>query len=725
MLIDDIGTIANRAAAVVVSATMTAEMGTTPRTDARSPLAMSDDRPTVSSPDDDPYLHLEQIEARRSLEWVDAQNRRTLDVFGGSGLETESNALRQILDRPDRIPHVSRVAGHLRNFWRDETNPRGLLRRTTMASWLSSAPDWDVVLDLDALAREEREDWVFAGAQGLPQDERRSLLRLSRGGSDASVMREFDAVDGRFVDNGFQLPEAKGSAAWLDADTLLVASTVGGEDFVTGAGYARTVRRWRRGTPFEDAPIVFETAKEHMSVWAAPDRRHPEMPVYVVEQLGFFDTRTWLLRPNDEPVRFDVPADARLDIEADRMVVRPRTDAFVGGVDWRAGTLMIGSRDAFLAGEPHFETLFAPAERCAIEWFTFVDGAILVHVKDRLRSRYDRWRLEGGKWTNRPVPDLPDVGEVSVWPLDTHDLESDGTLLVSTSDPVTPPTLALLSPGETRATVVKRAPVDFDATGLVVTRHEAVADDGVRIPYVQIGPTTATGDAPVLMTGYGGFELSEEPYYDAVAGSLWLERGGTRVITHLRGGGEFGPAWHDAGRLANKRVSHDDFACIAQDLVTRGITVPTRIAAEGASNGGLLIANMLVRYPERFGALFCAIPLIDMRRYARLLAGASWISEYGDPAKPEDWAFIRTFSAYHLAESGRVYPPILIASSRSDDRVHPGHGRKMAAKLQAMGYDASYFEPATGGHGYGKDNEARARLAALGMRFLREKIGWP
>ena len=296
-------------------------------------------------------------------------------------------------------------------------------------------------------------------------------------------------------------------------------------------------------------------------------------------------------------------------------------------------------------------------------------------------------------------------------------------MLANIQDPLTPSSLMLIE-GVQSPAVLKRAPKTFSADGFVVTQHEAISIDGERIPYVQTGPAAATGDAPVHLKAYGGFAVSERPYYNSAIGKLWLERGGTSVLANIRGGGEFGTRWHDAGRYAGKRLTHDDFADVAADLVKRGVTCPGRIAAEGGSNGGILISNMLTRYPERFGALFCTIPLIDMRRYTKLLAGASWIAEYGDPDNPEDWAFLQTYSAYHLAEPGRRYPPILIATSRRDDRVHPGHARKMAAKLQAMGYEAYFYEPAAGGHGYGKDNSERAAFTALGYNFLRRAIGW-
>jgi prolyl oligopeptidase len=322
------------------------------------------------------------------------------------------------------------------------------------------------------------------------------------------------------------------------------------------------------------------------------------------------------------------------------------------------------------------------------------------------------------------LPGLPGIGVVDVWTLDRHPSESNGDLLANVQDPLTPPSLLLIERGVASPIVLKQAPKTFTADGLVVTQHEAISVDGERIPYVQTGPAGETGDAPVYMSAYGGFGLAVKPYYNSSLGKLWLERGGTIVQANLRGGGEFGTRWHDAGRLAGKKLSHDDFAAVAADLVRRGVTRAKRIAAQGGSNGGILITNMLVRYPERFGALFCTIPLIDMRRYTKLLAGASWIAEYGDPDKPDEWEWLKTYSAYHNVRAGQSYPPILIATTRRDDRVHPGHARKMAAKLQAMGYEAWFYEPAAGGHGYGKDNKERAGFEVLGYRFLKEKIGW-
>ena len=386
-------------------------------------------------------------------------------------------------------------------------------------------------------------------------------------------------------------------------------------------------------------------------------------------------------------------------------------------------TLLGISLPAFLAGARDFTVLFEPGERRALQGFFWSNGPLILSILDELKPVFEVLTPSPQGWSRSKLAGLPEIGVVNVWRFDMQESESNGDLLANAQDPITPGTLSLIEPG--RAPVVlKRAPRTFSADGLVVARHEAIAIDGERIPYVQVGPPGETGDAPVLMSGYGGFGVAQLPYYSSAVGKLWLERGGTSVTANIRGGGEFGSRWHDAGRLAHKPVSHDDFAAVAADLVRRGVTRPQRIAAEGGSNGGILITNMLTRYPERFGALFCTIPLIDMRRYSKLLAGASWIAEYGDPDKPEDWAFLQGYSAYHQAEPGRRYPPILLATTRKDDRVHPGHARKMAAKLQAMGYEAYFYEPAAGGHGYGKDNKDAAAFVALGYAFLREKIGW-
>lgn len=684
----------------------------------------SDARPTAAAPDDDPYLWLEDVEGARALAWVDAETRRTLDTFGTAQWAADRDVLAAILDRPDKIPLVARRGPWLYNFWTAAQNPRGLWRRCTPESFRLDRPSWDILIDLDALSVAEKEDWIWGGATTRPGTHDRAIVRLSRGGSDAVVLREFDLPARTFASDGFRLEEAKGQVSWVDADSLLLASAWGGD--VTTSGYARTVRLWRRGTDAGAAPVIFEVPRESMASSAFVDRTDAEGAVLFYDQIGFFDVNLWFGRaPDGARVALDLPTDIQVDVRDGWMALKRRTDWTIAGRSYPGDTVLGVRLDAFLAGSREFVVLFEPAARRALQDFTWVAGRLVLSILDNLQPVFEVLTPSQGAWTRSTLSGLPQVGVASVWPLDSEISESNGDLLASVQDPITPPSLMLIAGSRGAPMMLKRSPPTFSSEGLVVTRHEAVSADGERIPYVQTGPAGETGDAPVHLTAYGGFGISSLPYYNATIGKLWLERGGTSVVANIRGGGEFGTVWHDAGRFAGKRLSHDDFAAVAADLVRRGVTRPGRIAAEGGSNGGILIANMLTRYPERFGALFCTIPLIDMRRYSKLLAGASWIAEYGDPDKPKEWAWLQTYSAYHQAVPGQTYPPILIATTRRDDRVHPGHARKMAAKLQAMSYEQVYFyEPAAGGHGYGKDNKERAAFSALGYTFLREKIGW-
>ena len=681
-----------------------------------------DDRPTLAAPDDDPYLWLEDIDGAQALGFVERQNQLTLAKFGGGRFERNRDELAAIYDRPDNIPCVTRRDGLLYNLWKDAASPRGLWRRTTLAEFRKPVPEWEILLDLDRLAADEGRDWLLSWTQMLPGHPSRALLSLSRGGSDAVTLREFDLDSRCFVTDGFILSEAKSGAEWLDPDTLLLASPLGA-DMATTSGYARTIRLWRRGTDAKHAPIIFETPSTSMRTFAYVDRSDPGRRIWFIEQIDFFNFNCWLGDEAGARAKLELPTDIWMQPHADWLAVKLRSAWTTGGNTYAPDTVLGISFSAFLAGDRRFTTLFEPSPRRALTGLFWGAGRLVLSILDELQPLYEVWTPSDAAWTCARLPGLPEISTVDVWPLDAYQDQSTGDLLANTQDPLTPSSLSLIADFASPA-LLKQAPRTFSADGLVVTRHEAVSIDGERIPYVQTGPAGATGDAPVYMTAYGGFGHTVCPVYHSAQGKFWLEQGGTTVQANIRGGGEFGTRWHDAGRLAGKRLSHDDFAAVAADLVRRGITRPERIAAEGGSNGGILITNMLTRYPERFGALFCTIPLIDMRRYTKLLAGASWIAEYGDPDKPEDWAWLQTYSAYHAAKPGQKYPPILIATTRRDDRVHPGHARKMAAKLQAMGYEAYFYEPAAGGHGYGKDNKERAAFQVLGYAFLKDKIGW-
>jgi prolyl oligopeptidase len=681
-----------------------------------------DDRPTIAAPDDDPYLWLEEIEGERALDFIEQQNKRTLERFGDAGFADDRDTLAAIYDRPDNIPYVMRRGGLLYNLWKDTNNPRGLWRRTTLEEFRGPNPKWDVLVNLDNLAAAENQDWLLNWTQTLPPTHARAILSLSRGGSDAVTLREFDMKTKTFVADGFVLPEAKGGADWFDADTLLLSSAYG-EGMATTSGYARTIRRWRRGHGVDAAPVIVETSPDNMGVFAEVDRTGASPRVWFDERLDFFNHNVWLGDEAGARLKLEIPTDTWMEAHHDWLVVKLRTAWTVGGQNFAPDVVLGISLSAFVKGDRNFTLVFEPGPRRALQDFFWAAGRLVLSILDELRPVFEILTPSGNGWTRAGLPGLPEIGVVDIQCFDRYQSESNGDLRANIQDPLTPPSLMLIE-GIGSPALLKQAPRTFSADGLVITQHEAISIDGERIPYVQTGPTAETGDAPVYMSAYGGFGLAVRPYYSSALGKLWLERGGTCVQANIRGGGEFGTCWHDAGRYAGKRLAHDDFAAVAADLVRRGVTRANRIAAEGGSNGGILISNMLTRYPERFGALFCTIPLIDMRRYTKLLAGASWIAEYGDPDKPEEWAWLQTYSAYHAAKPGQKYPPILIATTRRDDRVHPGHARKMTAKLQAVGYEAYLYEPAAGGHGYGKDNKERAAFTALGYGFLRNKIGW-
>ena len=679
--------------------------------------------PNLLDPDADPRLWLEEVDGDAALEWVAAQNARTLAAFDDAALQADADGLAEIMDRPDNIPYITRRGGKIYNFWKDAEHVRGLWRRTTLESYQTDAPDWEIVLDVDALAEADGEDWVFQGAADITADGELAILRLSRGGGDAVVMREFNLMTCDFTPNGYALPEAKGNAEWFDRDTLLV-NTALGENAATSSGYARTIRVWQRGTDWVKAPVIFEIEAAHMACWASVDEEDPDRRLLFVDQIDFYHYDLWIGDLTGAKTKIDLPSDAWAWWQRGWFAIQPRSEWTLGEITYPAGTVLGIGLDDFLGGSRDMQVLFEPGPRRICSGFSWVDGKLLVSVMDDLKPRHEIHTpgIEG--WMHETLGHLPEIGVVSVGRLDENGSESDGTLLANVQDPLTPSRLLLTNTQSAAPVILKRAPVAFNVDGQKVSRHEAISVDGERIPYVQIGPAIETGDAPVHLSGYGGFNIATQPVYRAGIGKLWLERGGTAVITHIRGGGEFGPPWHRAGQREGKALSHDDFAAIAADLVRRGVTKPNRIAAEGGSNGGILITNMATRYPKRFGALFCTIPLVDMRRYSKLLAGASWIAEYGDPDKAEDWEFLRHISAYHTIQAHPSSPPILIATTRRDDRVHPGHARKMAHKMQELGQRAWFYELDTGGHSYGKTNRERAHFTALGYAFLRRSIGW-
>ncbi|MGJ6126466.1 prolyl oligopeptidase family serine peptidase [Mycolicibacterium sp. Y3] len=667
---------------------------------------MSSGTDPVASLAPDLNLWLEDITGDDALAWVRAHNEPTLAALAGEQFEAMRAEALEVLDTDARIPYVRRRGEHLYNFWRDEANPRGLWRRTTLESYRTEAPVWDVVIDLDELARADDENWVWAGAEVIEPDHSRALISLSRGGADAVVVREFDMFTREFVSaelGGFELPEAKTHISWADPDTVLVGTDFG-EGSLTDSGYARLVKRWQRGQDLADAPTVYAGERTDVIVVASVDRTPGFERTLISRAVDFFNDEIYELR-GAELIPIDAPTDATVSVHRDWLLIELRTD-------WKghaAGSLLAADYREFLDGTADIAVVFTPDQHTCLHQYSWTRDKLVVVTLADVASRVQI--LTPGDWKAADVPGLPDNTNIVIAGADPY-----GDEIFLDSSGFTTPSRLLLGSHDGAFGEIKRAPAFFDADGIEVSQHFAVSADGTRVPYFVVGRPGATG--PTLLGGYGGFEVSRTPAYDGVLGRLWLARGGTYVLANIRGGGEYGPGWHTQAMRAGRHLVDEDFAAVARDLVARGITTVPHLGAQGGSNGGLLMGIMLTRYPELFGALVCSVPLLDMKRFHLLLAGASWVAEYGNPDDPADWEFISKYSPYQNISADRSYPPILITTSTRDDRVHPGHARKMTAALEAAGHPVSYYENIEGGHGGAADNSQAAFRAALIYSYL-------
>jgi prolyl oligopeptidase len=663
--------------------------------------------------EDDPYLWLEDITGDDALAWVRAHNEPTIAELGGDDFEQMRAEALEVLDTDARIPYVRRRGDHLYNFWRDAANPRGLWRRTTLESYRTEQPDWEVVIDLDAIAAAEDENWVWAGADVIEPDHALALVSLSRGGSDAAILREFDMHTREFVADGFELPEAKTQISWEDENSVLLGTDFG-EDSLTESGYPRLVKRWRRGQPLADAETLFSAASTDVIVAASVDRTPGFERTLLRRAIDFFNDEVYELR-GSEWARIDAPTDATVSCHRDWLLIELRTDWRTGSAEYAAGSLLAADYEEFVAGTADLAVVFEPDEHTSLHHYAWTrDKLVLVTLAD-VASRVEV--VTPGSWRAEPVVDVPANTNTVIA---TADHLGDEIFLDSSGFDT--PSRLLYGTAEGELTEVKRAPSFFDAADLVVTQNFARSDDGTAIPYFVVGHRHVQAPGPTLLGGYGGFEVARTPGYDGVLGRLWLSRGGTYVLANIRGGGEYGPTWHTQAMREGRHLVAEDFAAVARDLVAKGITTVEQLGAQGGSNGGLLMGIMLTKYPELFGALVCSVPLLDMRRFHLLLAGASWVAEYGDPDNPDDWEFISKYSPYQNISPDKPYPSVLITTSTRDDRVHPGHARKMTAALEAAGYPVSYYENIEGGHAGAADNAQTAFRSALIHRFLWSKL---
>ena len=676
---------------------------------------------TAATMSADPWQWLEEVEGEKALDWVRARNAVTEAELASTGefKRLESDIL-EILDSEAKIPYVQKIGDHYYNFWKDAQHERGIWRRTTLQEYRKPNPKWETVIDLDALNEAEGENWVWHGADCLRPDYERCLVALSRGGADADVTREFDLASRTWVEGGFFRPEAKGGLGWIDRDNVYVYTDFG-SGTMTESGYPRIVKAWKRGTPMTAAKVVYEGNPDDMYIAAARDHSPGYVRDFVFRTIAFYNDELYLRRADGTLDQVDVPNSTNKSVVREWLGLELREPWTVGGETYKAGSYIVANFDDFMAGKRDFEVLFAPTDTTSLAGVTWTKDHVVLNVLDDVKNRLSVLTpRDDGTWTSKPFTGAPDIGTLGVSAVDSD--ESNAVWLTAESY-LTPDTLSLATIGQ-GPEVLKTMPSFFDASKHEVSQHFATSEDGTRVPYFMVAPKglERDGSAPTLLYGYGGFEISMLPGYSATVGKGWLEKGGVYAVANIRGGGEYGPRWHQAALKANRHKAYEDFAAVAKDLVARNVTSPEHLGIQGGSNGGLLMGNMLTQYPDLFGAVVVQVPLLDMQRYHKLLAGASWMAEYGDPDKPEEWAFIKTFSPYHLYNPVRDYPATLFTTSTRDDRVHPGHARKMMAKMAEGNEDVRYYENIEGGHGGSANNKQAAHMSALAFTFLWNQL---
>ena len=690
-----------------------------------APLAAQDSN-VVKDPEfeaeNDPFIWLEETRSDRALDWVRAENERTESALQTDPrFETLKEEALAIYNADDRVPGVSFTHYGLVNFWQDADNPKGVLRRTTMDSWRTDEPEWEIILDVDALAAAEGREWVYGGMSCLPPDGTRCMVYLSDGGKDARVAREFDLETLDFVAGGFELPESQGSASWLDEDTLLVSRNFD-EDSTTESYYPFTTRLWKRGTALEDAPEIFRGEKTDVSAGAFL-LRDGEATIHgrmAYRGLSFHE-RAYYFEKDGEWLQLDIPLKANPFGIIDEQIL------FSTDVDWTRGD-QIFPADAIVAADleawkadpngAELTLVWAPGERQTKRGGASTKSSLYVNLLDNVRGKVLKLDFENGQWIRQEI-DLPENATTGI----TTASEETDEILFAATDFLTPTRWFYAKDGVTLEQV-KESPSRFDAEGMEIEQFEATSKDGTKIPYFVVKPRgmVMDGTTPTLLTGYGGFQVPRLPSYLGTIGKLWLERGGAYVLGNMRGGGEFGPEWHQTAIREHKQRTWDDFIAIADDLVARGFTSPEHLGIRGGSQGGLLVGTAFTQRPDLFNAAVVQIPLFDMLRYHLIGRGASWIGEYGDPRIPEQRAWIEGYSPYQKLNEDSEFPRIYYVTSTADDRTHPSHGRKAAARMAANGQDYLYYEDMQGGHSGGVDNEQRAKLLAMQLVYLMQQL---
>lgn len=669
---------------------------------------------------EDAFVWLEDVLGEKALAWVEENNKKSLGYLKAKPTYHELyDKNLEIFNSKERIPYVSQMGDYFYNFWRDEKNERGIWRRTTLAEYKKTSPKWETVLDVDALAKKDGENWVYKGSNCLYPNYERCLINLSRGGADATVVREFDIPSKSFVKGGFELPEAKSRVAWIDKDTVFVGTEFDKEDSMTDSGYPRIVKIWKRGESLDQASTVFEGEKSN--VWTGAYVIHDQDKKYkiIYQGLDFYASELYL--QTDKGIKkLNRPQDSSLSgMLNGQLLIELKSDWTVGGKTYPQAALLSIDIDDYINGSTDFTEVLVPDERTSIAGISNTKDYLLINLLKDVSSELYRYSFNNGKWSSEKVK-MPEFGSLSV--VGTSD--DHNNYFINYNDFLTPSSLYYYDDQSGKTEVLKSLPAFFDASPYKVEQHFVTAKDGTKVPYYLImkKDTKLDGSNPTLLYGYGGFEISLRPSYSASLGKNWLEKGGVYALANIRGGGEYGPRWHQAALKKNRHIAFNDFISVAEDLIARKVTSPKHLGIRGGSNGGLLVGTVFTMRPDLFNAVVCQVPLLDMKRFNKLLAGASWMGEYGNPDNEDEWEYIKTYSPYQNVHKDTKYPKVFFTTSTRDDRVHPGHARKMVAKMQAQGHDVLYYENTEGGHGGAANNKQSANLQALIYTYLEDQL---
>jgi len=677
----------------------------------------------TQTPKGDTRIWLEEVEGEKPLEWVRGENARSLARLEADPRYAELNAeALAIVNATDKIAYGGHRGDYVYNFWQDATHVNGLYRRTSMAEYEAGDPVWETVLDVDALSKTENENWVYRGMNCLAPAYEKCMVTLSRGGKDAAVRREFDMASKSFVAGGFELPEAKGGVVWADADTLLVATDWQEGSTMTTSGYPFVVKRWARGSALNSASDVLRGDKDDVGVFPFRVEMDGMGYMFASEADTFYDTSWWYMPTNAAPMQVPVPSKTSFrDVFAGQAIFSLEEAWEHGGKTWPQGAVVSFGLKSFMETgviEQVFEVVI-PDVRSSIDGISAIRSSLVIAMLENVNSKVFSYTFDGETWSSSAL-DLPENGNIGI---SSSNAYSD-VIYANMESFLQPDSLMRVDVPNNTSSIIRALPDRFDGQNLVVEQLEAISKDGTKVPYfvVRHQDTKMDGTTPTLLYGYGGFQISLQPSYSATLGKLWLENGGAYVLANIRGGGEFGPAWHQAGLKMERQVIYDDFIAVAEAVIASKLTTPKHLGIRGGSNGGLLMGVMYTQRPDLFNAVLCQVPLLDMLRFHKLLAGASWMGEYGNPDDPDEGAYLQSMSPYHNVDVAQTYPEMFLMTSTKDDRVHPAHARKMGHLLDELGKPFLYYENIDGGHSAAANLGETARREALSYTFLMQQL---